>query len=60
MQFVGSAPIALLITLLIACYVFGPMIGRSLDDVGKSAVDSAKPMAIILMVIGAAAPSNRS
>lgn len=52
-QFVGSAPIALLITLLIACYVFGPMIGRSLDDVGKSAVDSAKPMAIILMVIGA-------
>ncbi|MBK8447143.1 MAG: gluconate permease [Micropruina sp.] len=52
-QFIGSAPIALLITLLIACYVFGPMIGRTLDDVGKSAVDSAKPMAIILMVIGA-------
>ena len=52
-SFIGSAPIALLVTLLIACYVFGPMIGRTLDQVGKSAVDSTKPMAIILMVIGA-------
>lgn len=52
-QFIGAAPIALLITLLLAIWVFGPRMGRSLDEVGASALASAKPMAIILMVIGA-------
>lgn len=51
--FLGSPVVALLVTLLLATYVFGPRIGRSLQQVSDSAVSSAKPMAIILMVIGA-------
>lgn len=51
--FIGAPAIALLLTLLVATWVFGPMVGRTLDQVGKSAVESTKPMAIILMVIGA-------
>ncbi len=53
MSFFGSAPIALLIALLLSFYVLGVRIGRSLDDVMKSCADSVKPMAIIILVIGA-------
>lgn len=52
-QFISAAPVALLITLLLATWVFGPRSGRTLAEVNASASASAKPMAIILMVIGA-------
>ncbi|MBE8525153.1 gluconate permease [Amycolatopsis sp. H6(2020)] len=51
--FIGSAPIALLLTLLLAIWVFGPRIGRSLEEVGSSCASAAKAMAMILLVIGA-------
>jgi Gnt-I system high-affinity gluconate transporter len=51
--FVGSAPIALLLTLLVAMWAFGPRIGRSLAEVGASCKEAAQAMAMILLVIGA-------
>ncbi|MGW6026795.1 gluconate:H+ symporter [Streptomyces sp. NPDC055099] len=51
--FIGSAPIALLLTLLLAIWAFGPRIGRSLADVSASCTSAAKAMAMILLVIGA-------
>lgn len=51
--FVGSAPIALLLTLLLAIWAFGPRIGRSLSDVSDSCASAAQAMAMILLVIGA-------
>lgn len=53
LKFVGSTPIALLITLLLAIIVFGPMNGRSLKEVAGSMASAAKAMAMILLVIGA-------
>ncbi|MGW2049855.1 gluconate:H+ symporter [Streptomyces sp. NPDC001858] len=52
-DFIGSPPIALLLTLCLAMWVFGPRIGRSLDEVSASCVSAAKSMAMILLVIGA-------
>lgn len=51
--FFGAAPIALLITLLVAIWAFGPRVGRSLSEVSTSCTSSAKAMAMILLVIGA-------
>lgn len=51
--FVGAAPIALLLTLLVAVWAFGPRIGRSLDEVSASCRSAAQAMAMILLVIGA-------
>lgn len=51
--FIGSAPIALLLTLLMAAWAFGPRIGRSLADVSASCSSAARAMAMILLVIGA-------
>ncbi|MFI6092933.1 gluconate:H+ symporter [Streptomyces sp. NPDC051218] len=51
--FIGSAPIALLLTLLLAIWAFGPRIGRSLSDVSASCTSAAQAMAMILLVIGA-------
>lgn len=51
--FIGSAPIALLLTLLLAIWAFGPRIGRSLSDVSASCASAAQAMAMILLVIGA-------
>ncbi|WP_320774280.1 gluconate:H+ symporter [Streptomyces sp. CRN 30] len=51
--FIGSAPIALLLTLCLAVWAFGPRIGRSLSDVGASCGSAAQAMAMILLVIGA-------
>ncbi|MET7696207.1 gluconate:H+ symporter [Streptomyces sp. NPDC005485] len=51
--FIGSAPIALLLTLCLASWAFGPRIGRSLEEVGESCASAAKAMAMILLVIGA-------
>ncbi|MFJ2307751.1 gluconate:H+ symporter [Streptomyces sp. NPDC087787] len=52
-NFVGSAPIALLLTLLVAVWAFGPRIGRSLEEVSASCRGAAQAMAMILLVIGA-------
>lgn len=52
-KFFGAAPIAMLLALLVAMYVFGPRAGRSLQQVSESCTSSAKAMAMILMVIGA-------
>ncbi|MFC7304715.1 gluconate:H+ symporter [Streptomyces monticola] len=51
--FIGSAPIALLLTLLLAMWAFGPRIGRSLSEVADSCKSAASAMAMILLVIGA-------
>ncbi|MFE4643064.1 gluconate permease, partial [Streptomyces sp. NPDC056730] len=51
--FIGSAPIALLLTLLLAIWAFGPRIGRGLADVSASCTSAAQAMAMILLVIGA-------
>lgn len=52
-KFIGAPPIALLVALLVAMWVFGPRSGRSLTEVATSCSSSAKAMAMILMVIGA-------
>ncbi|MEV6424828.1 gluconate:H+ symporter [Streptomyces sp. NPDC051662] len=52
-EFVGSAPVALLLTLLVAIWAFGPRMGRSLDEVAASCRGAAQAMAMILLVIGA-------
>ncbi|GAB2446788.1 gluconate transporter [Streptomyces incanus] len=51
--FIGSAPIALLLTLILAAWAFGPRIGRSMADVSASCASAAQAMAMILLVIGA-------
>jgi Gnt-I system high-affinity gluconate transporter len=51
--FIGSAPIALLLTLVLAIWAFGPRIGRSLSEVSASCSSAARAMAMILLVIGA-------
>lgn len=51
--FIGSPPIALLLTLLLAVWAFGPRIGRSLSEVSASCTSAAQAMAMILLVIGA-------
>ncbi|MFF2940422.1 gluconate:H+ symporter [Streptomyces niveus] len=51
--FIGSAPIALLLTLCLAIWAFGPRIGRSLADVSASCGSAAQAMAMVLLVIGA-------
>ncbi|SCK09934.1 gluconate:H+ symporter [Streptomyces sp. WMMB 322] len=51
--FIGSAPIALLLTLVLAIWAFGPRTGRSLADVSASCSSAARAMAMILLVIGA-------
>lgn len=51
--FIGSAPIALLLTLALAAWAFGPRIGRSMADVSASCGSAAQAMAMILLVIGA-------
>lgn len=50
--FIGSAPIALMLTLLLAIWAFGPRIGRSLTEVSASCASAAQAMAMILLVIG--------
>lgn len=51
--FIGSAPIALLLTLLLTIWAFGPRIGRGLSEVSASCASAAQAMAMILLVIGA-------
>ncbi|MFF0462778.1 gluconate:H+ symporter [Streptomyces mexicanus] len=51
--FIGSAPIALLLTLFLAGWAFGPRLGRTLQEVASSCVAAAQAMSMILLVIGA-------
>jgi Gnt-I system high-affinity gluconate transporter len=53
MEFFGSATIALMISLLLSFYLLGTRVGRSLKDVMQSCANSVKPMAMIILVIGA-------
>ncbi len=53
MEFFGSAPIALLIALVLSFYLLGTRVGRSLKEVMNSCSNSVKPMAMIILVIGA-------
>lgn len=53
MEFFGSAPIALMIALLLSFYLLGTRVGRPLKDVMQSCANSVKPMAMIILVIGA-------
>ncbi|WP_129660132.1 gluconate:H+ symporter [Rothia uropygialis] len=51
--FIGSPTVALLISLLVAIVVFGPMSGRPLSELAVSMSESARAMAMIIMVIAA-------
>ncbi|MFP7298450.1 gluconate:H+ symporter [Neobacillus niacini] len=53
MSFIGSSETALLVGVLISMWLLGPRIGRPLKDVMKSCSDAVKPMAMIILVIGA-------
>ncbi|WP_342042749.1 gluconate:H+ symporter [Bacillus sp. OTU2372] len=53
MEFFGSPTIALMISLLLSFYLLGRRVGRSLKDVMQSCSNSVKPMAMIILVIGA-------
>lgn len=53
MDFIGSANIALLIAVLLSFWLLGTKVGRSLNDVMQSCANSVKPMAMIILVIGA-------
>ncbi|WP_144551953.1 gluconate:H+ symporter [Bacillus sp. X1(2014)] len=53
MDFFGSSEMALLIALLISMWLLGPKIGRPLKDVMQSCSNAVKPMAMIILVIGA-------
>lgn len=52
-HFIGDAPIALMITVLIASYTLGVARGRTIDDVMKSYGSAVKAISMILLVIGA-------
>lgn len=52
-NFIGDAPIALLISVLIASYTLGVARGRKLEEVMKSLSGSVKAIAMIICVIGA-------
>lgn len=52
-HFIGDAPIALMVTVLIGSYTLGVARGRTIDDVMKSYGSAVKAIAMILLVIGA-------
>ncbi|MFK0104465.1 gluconate:H+ symporter [Streptomyces sp. NPDC091217] len=52
-DFVGAAPVALLLTLLVSMWVFGPRVGRTMEEVARSCREAAQAMSMILLVIGA-------
>jgi len=52
-DFVGAPPIALLASLLLAIWLVGLRLGRSMDDIMKSCSGAVKSIAMILVVIGA-------
>lgn len=52
-HFFGAAPIALLISTLIAIYLLGIRRGESIQSVANACKDSVKSIAMIILVIGA-------
>lgn len=52
-DFVGESSVALLITLMLAIILLGPVRGRSIKDLGESMASAGKAMAMILLVIAA-------
>lgn len=52
-NFIGDAPVALLITVLIGSYTLGVARGRTMEEVMKSLGGSVKAVAMITLVIGA-------
>lgn len=52
-SFIGSPTIALLLSLIVAIIIFGPLSGRPLTELAVSMADSARAMAMIIMVIAA-------
>ncbi|HEY0457430.1 MAG TPA: gluconate:H+ symporter [Verrucomicrobiae bacterium] len=58
-DFLGEAPVALLISVLVALYTFGLRIGHSAAELGKATAESLKPVAEILLVVGAGGGFNR-
>lgn len=52
-NFIGDAPVALLITVLIATYTLGVARGKKMEEVMKSLGGSVKAVAMITLVIGA-------
>lgn len=52
-NFIGDGPIALLISVLIACYTLGISRGKTLEEVMKSLNGSVKAIAMIALVIAA-------
>ena len=52
-HFIGDAPIALLITVLIAVYTLGIARGRKMEEIMKSLGASVKAVSMIILVIGA-------
>lgn len=51
--FVGTPLIALLITTVVGMFLFGYMLDKSLDEVGKTVGSAFAPIAAILMIVGA-------
>jgi len=51
--FIGTPLIALLITTIVAMFVFGYSLGKSLSEVGTQVGDSFGPIAGILFIVGA-------
>ncbi|MCH3965094.1 MAG: gluconate:H+ symporter [Clostridium sp.] len=52
-KFFGDAPIALMITAIIAIFTFGFGCNRKLDEIAKSMSESVKAIAMIILIIGA-------
>lgn len=52
-NFIGAPPIALLLSLMLAIWLVGLRVGRSIDDLMKSCSGAVKSIAMILVVIGA-------
>jgi Gnt-I system high-affinity gluconate transporter len=51
-DFIGAPPIALLVSLMLAIWLVGLRVGRSMDELMKSCAGAVKSIAMILVVIG--------
>lgn len=52
-KFFGDAPIALMISVIVAIFTFGFGCNRKMDEIGKSMTEAAKAIAMIILIIGA-------
>ena len=58
-EFFGDPVMATLIAVLIALFTFGLNRGRSMEQINDTLTSSIKIIAMMLLIIGGAAPSNR-